>query len=290
MQLRQLGPNGPLVGAIGLGINPLASFTDRPSLQDAIRVLVHSAELGVTLWDTADAYCLDDTDIGYGEWLPADAVAELPADLREQVIIATKGGTVRPQGGWEQDGSPAHLEKAIEASLKALRTERIDLYQLHAPDKKVPFADSIGALAKAQQQGKIRLIGLSNVSVEKIEEALEIAPIASVQNSYGLGYPGPERDKVLNKCRELGLAFLAHSPFGGVHGAKKIGETEVLRAVAQELEVSPYQVTLAWMMKKYDRLIPIPGVSRIASMEDCARADSLILTDEQQARLENATN
>ena len=288
MQQRQLGPNGPYVGAIGLGNNPTASFTNRPSMEDSVKLLIHAAELGVTLWDTADAYCLDDTDIGYGEWMCRNARAALPTDLRERIIIATKGGTVRPEGGWEQDCSPEHLREAIDASLKALETDCIDLYQMHRPDDKVPFADSIGAIAEAQQQGKIRFVGLSNVSADQIDEALAITPIASVQNSYGLLNRGAERDGVLVKCRELGLAFLPFGPLGGVAGAKDLGKTGPLADMAKELNLSPQRIALMWLLQKYERMIPIPGVSRIASIEDCAQAAAGVLTTGQIEILNNA--
>jgi aryl-alcohol dehydrogenase-like predicted oxidoreductase len=267
----------------------MASFTERPSMPEAVRVLVRAAELGVTLWDTADAYCLDDTDIGYGEWLCRDAVAALPSGLRERIIIATKGGTVRPEGGWEQDCSPEHLRQAVDASLKALHTDCIDLYQMHRPDAKVPFADSIGALAEARQQGKIRYVGLSNVSGSQIEEAGSIVPIASVQNSYSLSNRTPEQDGSLQKCRELGLAFLPFSPLGGVKGAKAVGQAGAVAEIAGELGTSPQCVALAWLLHRYDRMIPIPGVSRIESIEDCVKADQVTLTQEQMARLEEAT-
>jgi len=289
MQQRQIGTDGPTVGAIGLGTNPMASFTNRPSYEEAVRLLIHSAELGVTLWDAADAYCLDDTDIGYSEWLCRDARNALPTDLRDQVVIATKGGTVRPDGGWEQDCSPQHLHAAIDASLKALQTDCIGLYQMHRPDAKVPFADSVGALAEARQQGKIRHIGLSNVDGAQIEEAVSIVPIASVQNSYSLSNRTPERDGSLAKCMELGIAFLPFSPVGGVKGAKSIGASGPVSEIAGELNISPHRVALAWLLHKYERMIPIPGITRVESIEDDAKAAEVVLTQEHMARLENAT-
>jgi len=258
-------------------------------MEEAVRVLMRAAELGVTLWDAADAYCLDDSDIGYSEWMCRNAVAALPAELGERVVIATKGGTVRPDGGWEQDCSPQHLREAIDASLIALQTDCIELYQMHRPDDKVPFADSIGAMAQAREQGKIRYIGLSNVSGAQIEEAMAITPIASVQNSYSLSNRAPERDGSLQKCQELGLAFLPFSPLGGVKGAKAVGSGGAVAEIAAELQISPQCVALAWLLGKYDRMIPIPGVTRVASIEDDAKADEVVLTPEQMARLENAT-
>jgi aryl-alcohol dehydrogenase-like predicted oxidoreductase len=288
MHQRQLGPHGPTVGAIGFGTGPLTIPSDRPSLEDAIHVLSRAATLGVTLWDTADAYCHDEADMGYGDYLCQKAFAALPAELRERTIVATKGGTIRPDNRWERDTSPEYLKSAIDASLRALQTDCINLWQLHAPDGKTPFADSIGAIAEAKQQGKILMVGLSNVSAAQIQEAAAIVPLTSIQNSYSFHSRGPEQDGVLDKCRELGLAFLPYSPLGGMDDAKDLGRTGTLAAIAEELNASPHQTVLAWLLHKYDKMIPIPGMSRIKSLEDSAKASDITLTNEQIDKL-NAT-
>ena len=288
MQQRQLGPNGPTVGAIGIGTGPLCIPENRPSLEDAIGVLSRAATLGLTLWDTADAYCKDEADMGYGDYLCRKAFAALPTELRGRVIIATKGGTVRPDNRWERDARPEYLKSAINASLRALQTDCIDLWQLHAPDATTPFADSIGAIAEAKQQGKIRLVGLSNVSAAQIEEAAAIVPLASVQNHYSFRSRDPEQDGVLDKCREMGLALLPYSPLGGMDDAKQLGQTGVLAAVAKQLNASPQQTVLAWLLHKYDGLIPIPGMSRPKSLEDSAKAHDIILTIKQMEKLNAA--
>jgi aryl-alcohol dehydrogenase-like predicted oxidoreductase len=288
MQQRQLGPDGPVVGAIGIGTGPLTIPSDRPSIEDAVRVLSRAATLGITLWDTADAYCKDEADMGYGDYLCRKAFSALPAELRERVVIATKGGTIRPDNRWERDARPEYLTSAIDASLRALQTDCINLWQLHAPDGKTPFADSIGAIAEAKQQGKIRLVGLSNVSAAQIEEAAAIVPLASIQNSYSFHYRGPEQDGVLDKCRELGLALLPYSPFGGMDDAKKLGQTGVLADIARELNASPQQTVLAWLLHKYDKMIPIPGMSRIESLENNVKASEILLADEQFEKLNAA--
>lgn len=290
MQQRTLGPDGPRVGAIGFGTGPIAAFENRPSPAESVRVLARAAELRVTLWDTADAYCYDESEIGYGERLVAQALAALPADLRDNVIVATKGGTIRPGGRWEQDGRPEHLRAAIDGSLQALQTDCIQLYQLHAPDSKVPFADTMGAIAEAYRQGKIRYVGLSNVSPAQIDAALTIVPIVSVQNSYSLGQRAPEQDGTLEKCRDLGLAFLPYSPLGGVSGAREIGHRSTLAGIADELGASSQAVALAWLLSKYERMIPIPGISRIATLEDSARAAEIQLAAEQIACLNESAN
>ncbi|HEX8550707.1 MAG TPA: aldo/keto reductase [Abditibacteriaceae bacterium] len=289
MQQRQLGPNGPTVGAIGIGTGPLCIPDNRPSVQDAVQVLTHAATLGMTLWDTADAYCKDEADMGYGDYLCQKAFAALPGELRERVIVATKGGTVRPDNRWDRDSSPEYLKSAIDASLLALQTDCIDLWQLHSPDGKTPFADSIGAIAEAKQQGKIRLVGLSNVTAAQIEEAAAIVPLASIQNHFSFHSRNPEEDGVLDRCRELGLAFLPYSPLGGMNDAKDLGRTGVLAEVAKELNATPQQTVLAWLLHKYDKMIPIPGMSRTGSLEDSAKASEIMLTDEQFEQL-NAAN
>lgn len=288
MLTRQLGPNGPQVGAIGLGGMPMSVKADRISETEGVRVLVRAAELGVTLWDTADAYCLNDSETGHNERLFAAGLKALPADLRSQIVVATKGGHVRPGGDWETDGRPEHLRAALDASLKALDLDCIPLYQFHRPDPKVPFADSVGVLREALDAGKIQFAGLSNISVAQLEEALAIVPITSVQNQFSPTHRAPEQDGVLKKCRELGIAFLPWSPLGGMSGAKGIGEKGALSQIADELGVSPQRVVLAWHLSKYERLIPIPGASRVESVEDSAQAPDVKLSDAQVAQLDES--
>ena len=259
---------------------------ERIPQSEGIQVLTRAAELGLTLWDTADAYCIDDTEPGHNERLFAAALKSLPSDLRDTIVVATKGGHIRPDGKWVTDGRPKHLREALDASLKALEMEAIPLYQFHRPDPAVPFADSVGVLREALDAGKIRYAGLSNVSVEQIETALQIVPIASVQNQYSPTHLAPERDGVLDKCRELGLAFLPWSPLGGMGGAKTIGDKGALDEIATEIRVSAQQVVLAWHGSKYDRLIPIPGASRVSSVEDSANAAQVELSPAQIARLD----
>ena len=288
MKQRILGSSNLSVGEIGLGGMPMSVKGDRPTEADAIKVIHRATELGMTLWDTADAYCIDDSETGHNERLLAKAKASLPTDLREKVVIATKGGHIRPGGRWEQDARPESLRLALEASLKALETETIDVWQFHRPDPKVPFADSVGVFAQAHKEGKVRFVGLSNVSPEQIEIALSLVPVASVQNQFSPTHLAPELDGSLQKCRELGIAFLPWSPLGGMGGAKGIGSNETLASIAKELGISPQRVVLGWHLAKYDRLIPIPGASRIESVEDSAHGGDVVLTPEHVARLDAA--
>jgi aryl-alcohol dehydrogenase-like predicted oxidoreductase len=266
---------------------PMSLGRNRPPDAQNVAVILRAAELGITLWDTADAYCIDHVDTGHNERLFAEARRQLSAADRERVIIATKGGHVRPEGRWEIDGRPEHLREALDASLKALGVERIDLYQFHRPDPNVPFLDSVGVLAEALQAGKVRYVGLSNVSPDQIDAAIKIVPVVSVQNQFSVKHRNPETDGVLAKCRQLGLAFLAYSPLGGAWGgAKQIGETGAIGAVAADLGISPQRLALEWLLSKYDRLIPIPGATRVESVQDSAQSAEVTLSPEQVARLD----
>ena len=280
MKKRMLGSDGPNVGAVGLG-GMYMSITGRPSEDDAIRTIYAALDAGETLIDTADVYCLDDTDYGHNERLIAKAVGK-----RQGITIATKGGLRRPRGAWTRDARPEHLREACEASLTALGRDVIDLYQLHAPDPKVKLSDSVGALAKLREAGKIKQIGLSNVSVAEIREAEKIVPIASVQNRWNPGDRAPEEDGVLAYCTEKKIAFLPYSPFGGARGAQGLAETGSLAEQAKKRNVSPHRLVLAWMIAKSPVVIPIPGARRVASVQDSAAAGSMELSPSDVREIE----
>ncbi len=273
MKQRQLGPDGPQVSAIGLG-GMYMSITGRPDEAQAIRAIHAALDAGVTFLDTADVYCLDDKDIGHNERLIARALA----GRREGVTVATKGGIRRPNGSWTRDGSPEHLTEACEKSLIALGVDVIDLYQLHAPDSKVPFLESVGAIARLREAGKVRRVGLSNVDAQEIAEAARIVPIASVQNRWNPGHRHPEEDGVLAACTDAGIAFLPYSPFGGASGAKSLGDMRGLAAEAARRGVSPHRLVLAWMLAKSPVVIPIPGVRRAETAQDSAAAADIEFT------------
>ena len=273
MKQRRLGPDGPMVSAVGLGGMYMA-ITGRPEEAQAIRTIHAALDAGVTLIDTADVYCLDENDIGHNERLIAKALA----GRGEQVTVATKGGLLRPRGAWTRDGRPEHLIAACEASLKALGVATIELYQLHAPDSDVPFVESVGALARLREQGKVRRVGLSNVSAEELAAAQKIVPITSVQNRWNPGHRSPETDGVLAACTAGGIAFLPYSPFGGASGAEALGERKKLAAEAARRGMSPHRLVLAWMLAKSPVVIPIPGARREASTRDSAGAADLELS------------
>ena len=237
---------------------------------EAIAVLRRAVELGVNFIDTADSY-----GPGVSEELIAEALFPYPNGL----AIATKGGWNRPgPNQWTHDSTPSHLRKAVEGSLKRLRLERIDVYQLHTPDPVVPFDDSVGTLAQLRSEGKIRHVGLSNVTQEHIERARRIVPIVSVQNRYSLA--DREWDYVVDYCDRNGIAFIPWFPLG----AGRIAG-EALNQVAQVHQASPHQVALAWLLKRSPIMLPIPGTSSVKHLEENVAAASLHLTDEEYEKL-----
>jgi len=240
----------------------------------AIAVLRRAIELGVNFIDTADSY-----GPNVSEELIAEALAPYPKDF----VIATKGGWNRPgPNQWTHDASPAHLREAVEGSLKRLRLDRIDVYQLHVPDPVVPFDASIETLANMQSEGKIRLVGLSNVTVEHIERAREIVPIVSVQNRYS--FADREWDNVVNYCEANGIAFIPWFPLGAGRVAGKL-----LERIAQARQVKPIQIALAWLLKRSPVMLPIPGTSSIAHLEENIQAASLQLSENDYTELTGIT-
>jgi aryl-alcohol dehydrogenase-like predicted oxidoreductase len=236
----------------------------------AIAVLRRAVELGVNFIDTADSY-----GPNVSEELIAEALAPYPKDL----VIATKGGWNRPgPNQWTHDASPVHLRKAVEGSLKRLRLDRIDVYQLHVPDPVVPLDASIETLANLQSEGKIRLVALSNVTVEHIERARRIVPIVSVQNRYS--FADREWDYVVDYCERNGIAFIPWFPLGAGTVAGRL-----LERIAKARKVKPIQIALAWLLKRSPVMLPIPGTSSIAHLEENVQAASLQLSEEESLEL-----
>jgi aryl-alcohol dehydrogenase-like predicted oxidoreductase len=266
---------GVEVHPIGLGEMPM-SLAGRPDEAQAIRTIHAALDAGANLIDTADAYARDDRDIGHGERLVAKALK----GRRDDVIVATKGGLTRDrEQRWPPDGRPEHLRAACEASLRALETDRIDLYQFHRPDPRVPYAESIGTFKELQDEGKVRWVGLSNATGAQLEEALGIVDVVSVQNQLSLGYTGPIAKGELQACTERGIAFLAWSPLGGISSAAEAaGGVDPVRDAAQAHGVSPQQVALAWLLSLGPTMIPIPGSSRPETITDSLRAAELELS------------
>jgi len=236
----------------------------------ALAVLRRAVELGVNFIDTADSYGPD-----VSEELIAEALSPYPKDL----VIATKGGWTRPgPNQWVHDASPDHLRKAVEGSLKRLRLERIDVYQLHVPDPVIPFDVSVETLAQLKAQGKIRLVALSNVTREHIERAQKIVPIVSVQNRYS--FADREWDSVVDYCQQKGIAFIPWFPLGAGRA-----EGAALSKIAKAHQANPFQVALAWLLQRSPVMLPIPGTSSVKHLEENLGAASLRLTAEEFKQL-----
>ena len=236
--------------------------------EEARAVLRRALELGVDFIDTADSY---------GPEVSERLIAETLHPYPEGLVIATKGGMRRSgPGAWSRDCRPEHLREACEASLQRLRLERIDLYQLHAVDPNVPIEDSVGALAELRDQGKIRHVGLSNVSAEQLEVAQRIVPIASIQNRYSLA--DTEAEPVLEACEHEELAFIPWFPLA----AGGISETGgPMAEVAADLGATPFQVALAWLLQRSPVMLPIPGTSSVEHLEENVAAAALELSAER---------
>lgn len=240
---------------------------------EAIAVLRRAAELGVNFIDTADSY-----GPNVSEELIAEALFPYPKDL----VIATKGGWNRSgPNQWTHDATPAHLRNAVEGSLKRLRLERIDVYQLHCPDPIVSLEDSVGTLAQLKSEGKIRLVALSNVTQEHIERARRIVPIVSVQNRYS--FADREWDYVVDYCERNGIAFIPWFPLGAGRVAGQI-----LDKVARAHQATPHQVAIAWLLKRSRIMLPIPGTSSVKHLEENVAAAPLQLSDEEVQELSRA--
>jgi aryl-alcohol dehydrogenase-like predicted oxidoreductase len=286
MRTTRLGPGATDVSVVGFGAMPL-STAGRPDSGQAVRVLHAALDAGVTLIDTADVYCLDDSDIGHNERLVAKALAGWSGD-RDAIVVATKGGMRRPDGRWERDARPERLREACEASLVALGRTTIDLYQLHAPDPEVPFADSVGALSELREEGKIRWVGLSNVSVDQIREASAIAPVVSVQNRLSPFFREALREGVVGHTAAAGIGFLAYSPVGGGRLNRKLPDHPVVTALAASRGVSPHALVLAWVLGRAPNLIVIPGARTERHALDSITAAGIELTEDEERAIEEA--
>src|SRR2546421_801647 len=238
-----------------------------PDRANALQVLKRVVDLGVNLIDTADAYGPETSEL-----LIAEALHPYPKGL----VIATKGGNTRPgPGQWVPNGRPDYLKSCVDKSLKRLRLDRIDLWQLHRIDPHVPVEESLGAIKEAQQAGKIRHVGLSEGSPEEIERASKVVPIVSIQNRYNV--EDRKWDKVIDYCEKENLAFLPWYPVGGGRGVK----SAALEAVAKAHQASVYQVALAWLLQRSPVMLPIPGTANIQHLEENVASAKLKLTPEE---------
>ena len=283
------GPNAAAAGTFALGgaggdlvVNRLGfgamRLTGRGILgepedpEEARRVLRRAVELGVNLIDTADSY---------GPVVSERIIAEALRPYPEDLVIATKGGYTRPGGRWVPNGHPQHLRQACEGSLRRLEVDRIDLYQFHTPDPNVPFEDSVWALAELRDEGKIHHVGLSNVGVRELEIAIDIVPIASVQNRYNLTHRSSEA--VLQACEREEVGFIPWFPLATGRLARSRGP---LDEIAARHDATPLQVALAWLVGHSSAMMPIPGTSSVAHLEENVAAAGLRLSADEMATLD----
>src|SRR5436189_2009459 len=247
-----------------------------PDRENAKKVLGRALELGVNFIDTADAYGPEANEL-----LSAEALHPYPAGL----VIATKGGNTRPgPNQWVPDGRPEYLAQCIDKSLKRLKLERIDLYQLHRIDSKVPVEESLGALKNAQDAGKIRHVGLSEVTVAEIEQAKKVLPIVSIQNQYNI--TDRKAEAALNYCEKEKMGFIPWAPIGGTRNPSLRNTGNALEAEAKRHNVSAVQLVLAWLLQKSPVILPIPGTSSLAHLEENIAAEKLQLSAEEWKRID----
>ena len=253
---------------------------------DRAVAVVHAAlDAGVTFFDTADSYCSNESDIGHNERLIARALATWAGD-RSRVIVATKGGLTRPDGQWVPDGRAKHLAAACEASCRALGVDRISLYQLHAPDPRVPFATSVRALDALKRDGRIEAIGLCNVNLRQLQEAREITEITAVQVELNPWQDANILSGVAGYCVLNGIRLVPYRPLGGPRRRRAIASDPLLSAIAVSHHATPHEVVLTWLAGLGEGLVPIPGPSRVETAASVGRAATIVLTDSERAQLD----
>jgi aryl-alcohol dehydrogenase-like predicted oxidoreductase len=263
------------------------STEGRPPEPEAVRVIHAALDAGVRLLDTADVYCRSDQDLGHNERLMARALREWNGP-KDEVLVATKGGMTRPDGRWDRNGRPDHLQRACDRSLAALGVDRIDLYQFHVPDPQVPFGESVGMLAELQRTGKIRWVGLSNVSVDQINAARRHLEVVTVQNRLNPFFREALTEGVVAHCEQLGIGFLAYSPVGGGRLHKKLPGHPLVKMIADRHHASPHAVVLAWVLEQASNVIIIPGARTVAHARDSVAAGDLRLEPEELRDLDEA--
>jgi pyridoxine 4-dehydrogenase len=244
--------------------------------EEAGRVLRRVVELGIDLIDTADSY---------GPEVSENLIAETLHPYPDGLVIATKGGLLRSgPGQWPRDASPRHLREACESSLRRLKVDRIDLYQLHSPDNKVPFEESVGTLKELQDEGKIRHVGMSNVSVDELNQARGIVEVVTVQNRYNL--EDRDSEDVLEACEQAGIGFIPWFPLAVGRLAEPGGP---LDRMAAEHEATPAQIALAWLLARSPVMLPIPGTSSVEHLEENLAATGIELSADELAEIGNAS-
>jgi len=282
MRTRRLGPEGPQVSVVGLG-GMLLSITGRPPDDQSQRVIQSALDFGVTLFDTSDAYCLDEQELGHNERIFTRSLEGHRAD----VTLMTTVGLRRPGGAWTVDSSPDYLVECVERSLRNQSVDALDVVSLYAPDNRIPYEESVGALRDLKAKGKIKHVGLCNVEVEHIKRAETVLPIQCVQNRWHPQAREIEKNGVLDNCNTSGKAFVAYAPFGGTLGAPTLTTLGKLSDQARRRRLSPYQLVLAWMTNKAPVTFVLAGARRSESIEDSAGAGSVEFDTDAVRAVEN---
>jgi aryl-alcohol dehydrogenase-like predicted oxidoreductase len=307
MDIRKLGSQGLTASQIGLGCMGMSEFYGPHDDKESFAVIDRALELGINFLDTADAY---------GPYINEELVGKAIRGRRNKFVVATKFGFVRnlADSQWRgMSGKPDYVQFACEASLKRLAIETIDLYYLHRVDPETPIEETVGAMAKLVQQGKVRALGLSEVSVSTLKRAQAIHPISAVQTEYSLWSRDPEKE-MLNYCKESGVAFVAYSPLGrgfltgqitkpedlatddwrlnaprfqGENFDKNLNLVEKVKAIAKDKGCTPAQLALAWVMAQGEHIFPIPGTKRVKYLEENAGAAELHFTKKELADISN---
>lgn len=235
--------------------------------QESIAVLRRAVDLGINFIDTADSY---------GPNVSEELIAEALYPYPQGLVIATKGGLLRPGPGiWNRDGRPEHLRAALEGSLRRLRVERIDIYQYHRVDPNVPLEDSMGELARLQKEGKIHHVGISNVDADQLAQARKIVPIVTVQNRYNLA--DHESEQMVDICEREGIGFIPWAPLGG----NSLTSSEALNQIAKRHNATPHQIVIAWLLKRSKVMLPIPGTASLKHLEENVASATIQLSDEE---------
>ena len=282
--MKKLGHTEIEISVLGLGGMPL-SLNSRPPESQAIAVIHKALDLGITLIDTADSYCKDESDKHHNERLITKALQQYNGKT-SHVTVATKGGLMRPDGNWTRNGNPQHLRETIRASFEALGGEKpIILWQYHSPDPNYTIRESLTPVKEAQEAGLIRYVGVSNFSVEQIQQAQDVVDVVSVQNQYNPWHRQPEVDGVLEYCEQQGLTFFPYRPLRGRHEVSSVEKEAILTQLATQKGVSPYQIVLAWLQAKSPCMVPIPGASKRASIEDSAQSVAVQLSAQEVQRI-----
>jgi len=288
MQTTQLGNTDVTISAIDLGGMPM-SLSSRPPESQSIEVIHRALDLGVTLIDTADSYCKDESDKHHNERLIAKALQQYEGDT-SQVIVATKGGLMRPKGNWTRNGNPDHLRETIRVSFEALGGDKpIDVWQYHAPDPNYTIEEALTPAKEAVESGLIRFVGVSNFSVDQIRQARDVVEIVSVQNQYNPWHRQPEFDGVLEYCANEGLTFLPWSPLGGSRRVSRLEDIPAIANLAKEKGFSVYAIVLAWLRAKSPCVVPIPGASKVASIKDSVVSLDVTLSEPEIRQVDQAS-